>query len=143
MNDIDKVDGQIIESPSNLLQNISGTGEISINGNLNLSGVYSGKLNISESLLVGKEGVIIGEFKVKNLIVYGKVIGTVYVSNHAELHPDSLISGKIIAKEIKMHAGSKINGMRYAEKLTRQEKENKRFEPLIVAEHNSNGHSPE
>lgn len=141
MNSIDKVDDQIIESPSNRLQNISGTGEMSISGNLNLSGVYSGKLNVSESLLVGKEGVVIGEFKVKNLIVYGKVIGTVYVSNHAELHPNSQISGKIIAKEIKMHPGSKVNGIRYAEKLTTQEKENKRFESFI-ADHISNGQTP-
>ncbi len=128
MENISELENQIIESPSNLLYNFSGTGEMSIKGNLTLSGVYSGKLNVSQCLMVGKEGVVIGEVRVKDLKVYGKMIGKVYVSNVVELHENAQISGRLIANELKMHTGSKINGGREVEKITRYDNENNRYE---------------
>ena len=130
MENASELDNQIIESPSNRLYNLSGTGEMSINGNLTLSGVYSGKLNVSQCLVVGKEGLVIGEIRVKDLKVYGKMIGKVYVSNVVELHENSQISGRLVAKELKMHSGSKINGGRDVEKITSYVNKNNRYESI-------------
>lgn len=132
MKNPNELDHQIIEYPSNRLLNISGTGELSVSGNLNLSGSFSGKLNVSQCLVVGKEGVIMGEFKVKDLKLYGKVIGTIHVSGRAELYETSHISGKIFAKEIKMHSGSSLNGEPKAEKPLLQENENNGRESVMV-----------
>ncbi len=110
MESIDGKDIQNAENSSNQLNVVSGKGELIINGSLNLSGVYSGKLNISECLVVDKEGILIGEFKVKDLIVFGKIIGTVHVSNLTVLHEGSKISGTLISKEIKKHPDAFITG---------------------------------
>lgn len=115
------MDNQINGAASNHLEKMSGSGELSIEGDLFISGTFKGKLNVSQSLVVGKEGIIIGEFRVRDLEVYGKVIGKIFVSNHAELHENSQISGRIVAKELKMHERSKINGGRSIEYPTGEE----------------------
>jgi cytoskeletal protein CcmA (bactofilin family) len=119
MENMSEMDNQ--GAASNHLEKMSGSGELSIEGDLFISGTFKGKLNVSQSLIVGKEGIIIGEFRVRNLQVYGKVVGKIFVSNLAELHENSTISGRIVTKELKMHDQSKINGGRIIEYPTGEE----------------------
>jgi cytoskeletal protein CcmA (bactofilin family) len=108
---------QISEAQSNL-HNVSGSGEISVNGNLAVAGSFMGKLNVSGCLVVDRDGVITGEFRTKDLQVYGRIIGKVYVSGQAEMHAGSRISGRILARELIMHPQAVINGGREIENLT-------------------------
>ncbi len=103
-------ENQMDDISSSYLENISGKGELSITGNLSITGVYSGKLVVSECLEVGKEGILIGEFYVKDLVVFGKIVGTVHVSNVAKLHEGSQISGTLVAKEVRKHYDTILHG---------------------------------
>lgn len=105
-----EAENQMEEFSSSYLENISGKGELSITGNLTISGIYSGKLVVSECLEVAKDGILIGEFYVKDLVVFGKIIGTIHVSNVAKLHEGSQISGTLAAKEIRKHYDTSLHG---------------------------------
>jgi cytoskeletal protein CcmA (bactofilin family) len=130
MENMSEMDNQFEKATSNRLEKMSGSGELSIEGDLFISGTFKGKLNVSQTLVVGKEGIIIGEFRTRDLQVYGKVIGKIFVSNHADLHENSQISGRIVAKELKMHDRSKINGGRIIEYPVAEESGIDQVQPL-------------
>jgi len=69
-------------------------GGIETTGTIFIDGKFEGVIISSESLIVGKSGDVVGDIKVKNLIVSGKVDGIIKVEE-ATILPTGRILGKM------------------------------------------------
>jgi|WetSurMetagenome_2_1015567.scaffolds.fasta_scaffold31628_2 cytoskeletal protein CcmA (bactofilin family) len=93
--------------------NYAGKGELSVSGNLEIDGKFSGKLKVSGNLTVGKDALIIGELAANDLILFGRIQGSAKVVNKVTFHTASVFSGSIAAKEAEILPGSSIRGDRF------------------------------
>lgn len=91
---------------------ISGNGDLSFNGSLRINGIFSGKLKVSGSLTVGINARITGDVVANDLIVLGRLAGTVQVVNKAIFQSTSAFSGTLTADDAEFHTGCKISGKR-------------------------------
>jgi cytoskeletal protein CcmA (bactofilin family) len=96
----------------------SGRGDLSFKGNLIISGIFSGKLIVSGSLLLQKNARVSGEIVVNDMIVSGHLLGSARVINKAVFHSASVFSGTLTASEAEFHRGCKISGKRNIERIT-------------------------
>jgi cytoskeletal protein CcmA (bactofilin family) len=69
-------------------------GGIETTGTVFIDGKFEGVIISSESLIIGKSGDVVGDIKVKNLIVSGKVDGIIKVKE-ATILPTGKILGKM------------------------------------------------
>jgi cytoskeletal protein CcmA (bactofilin family) len=109
---------------------LSGNGNMVLDGDLEISGVFSGMIRLNGNLTVGKNARITGDLIVTNLIVYGQIVGTADVSKRASFHDGSRFSGRLTASEADIHERSKVSGTR---KIKLSPEESKpRIEPVAA-----------
>jgi len=70
-------------------------GTVEVQGSIRVDGEVEGSLTASESIVVGKSGVVRAEVKAKSLIVGGKVFGNVSVTKRVELESGSHMEGDV------------------------------------------------
>jgi cytoskeletal protein CcmA (bactofilin family) len=63
------------------------------------------------TLVIGDEGVIEGDIRVSHLIVYGRVLGSVYATGLVDLRSKAQIAGDVHYSLIEMQAGTSIEGV--------------------------------
>ena len=86
-----------------------------INGNINakdymrIDGMIHGNVTIEHGLILGEKGVINGDVKTQEIIVYGTVNGDLY-SKKLELKSSGKIKGSITTEQAQMDAGAVYNG---------------------------------
>jgi cytoskeletal protein CcmA (bactofilin family) len=85
-------------------------GTFQVESSIRVDGVVSGKLTASDTLVVGKEGEVNADVKVKNAIVGGKLIGTLEASNKVVLESRSLLLGDLKAKLLVVAEGAVFQG---------------------------------
>jgi cytoskeletal protein CcmA (bactofilin family) len=89
---------------------ISATGEFSISGNLTISGIFTGKLNVEGRLIIRPGSRVVGEIVANDLDLYGRLKGNILVLNQAEFANGSDFSGYIQASEAIFQNGCTISG---------------------------------
>ncbi|HTY08027.1 MAG TPA: polymer-forming cytoskeletal protein [Candidatus Edwardsbacteria bacterium] len=67
---------------------------------IRIDGEFEGNLETSGLLVVGKDGVIKAEIKVRDAIIGGKVTGNVTAANKVELQSGSSLSGDVKCRGI-------------------------------------------
>ena len=98
---------------SSMTDNIlSGGGEKTFDGNLVISGNYSGRLYVKGTLTLKDNSSVTGEIVANNLIMFGMFKGTARVKNLAVIHKTASFSGNLTAEEAEMHKGCVISGTR-------------------------------
>ena len=85
-------------------------GTFQVESSIRVDGVVRGKLTASDTLVVGKEGEVKADVKVKNAIVGGKLIGTLEASNKVVLESRSLLLGDLKAKVLVVAEGAVFRG---------------------------------
>jgi cytoskeletal protein CcmA (bactofilin family) len=107
---------------------LSGGGEKTFNGNLVISGNYSGRLFVKGTLTLEDNASVTGEIVANDLIMFGMFKGKARVKNLAVFHNSSSFSGTITAEEAEMHKGCLVSGTKnfakISEKLLVTEKRN-------------------
>lgn len=94
--------------------------ELSFNGNLEITGIFSGKLKVNGCLSVAKNALIIGEIAASELVMYGNLIGSAKVNNKVVFHGGSSFTGALFAFEADFQSGCKFSGQRKVKRLTMQ-----------------------
>jgi len=89
---------------------INADADIVFNGDLKLTGIFSGKLEVNGSLIISKNALVYGEIIVTDLNMYGNLIGTAEVHNKAELYRGASFTGTLIAAEAVLRTGCKFLG---------------------------------
>ncbi len=77
---------------------------------LNILGKFNGKIQGETTLQIGSSALVEANISVKNLIVYGKVIGNVYAKEKVELKNGSSLIGNIKSTKLEIDEGVIFEG---------------------------------
>ncbi|MCK5738395.1 polymer-forming cytoskeletal protein [bacterium] len=87
------------------------TGELKVKHSIRIDGKVKGKIETTESLTVGREGHVDGEFvKVKNAVIGGTVVGKIEASGKVTLEANSVFRGDMKVRKIIVHDGAIFEG---------------------------------
>lgn len=90
------------------------TGDLSFDGGLHLDGEIKGNISTREegktTLIVSEKGSIEGDVRVDSLILNGKVVGDVHVSERVELASEARVTGTVHYRMLEMAMGAQVNG---------------------------------
>ncbi len=85
-------------------------GNCTTEGTLRVEGVLEGTIQAGKAVVVGKDGIVIGDISTQDAIIGGKVTGTVIAESRLELQATCVIDGEIRARRIKLDEGGQVNG---------------------------------
>ncbi|MBZ0267318.1 polymer-forming cytoskeletal protein [bacterium] len=85
-------------------------GEFKVTGNLRVDGTFSGKLNISETLVVGKNGSVDAEVKVRCAVIAGTIKGDLNASEKITLQSGSRLEGEMVTSKLVIEEGVSFQG---------------------------------
>ncbi|MFC1629256.1 polymer-forming cytoskeletal protein [Gemmatimonadota bacterium] len=85
-------------------------GSLNVSSSMRVDGKIMGQVTCSDSLLVGKTGVVEASIKVKNATVGGKVVGDIEASEVVILEGNSTVIGDVTTKKLIIEEGAVLNG---------------------------------
>jgi len=85
-------------------------GSLNVSSSMRVDGKILGQITCSDSLLVGKTGVVEASVKVKNATIGGKVIGDIEASEVVILEGNSTVIGDVTTKKLIIEEGAVLNG---------------------------------
>jgi cytoskeletal protein CcmA (bactofilin family) len=89
-------------------------GNLSYSGGLRIDGSVKGDLRCASGdscmVVVSEHGQVEGEVHAAHLVVSGRIVGPLFVSELLELQPKARISGDVHYRALEMHNGAVIEG---------------------------------
>jgi len=85
-------------------------GTLNVSSSMRVDGKITGQVTCSDSLLVGKTGVLEASVKVKNATVGGRVDGDIVASEVVILESNSTVLGDVTTKKLIIEEGAVFNG---------------------------------
>ena len=85
-------------------------GDCETDGTLRVEGTVEGMIKAAKAVVVGKDGVVVGDIATQDAVIGGKVTGTVVAESRLELQATCVIDGEIRARRVKLDEGGKVNG---------------------------------
>ena len=85
-------------------------GSLNISSSMRIDGKIMGKITCSDSLLVGKTGVVEASVRVKNATIGGKVVGDIEADEVVILEGNSAVIGDVTTKKLIIEEGATFNG---------------------------------
>ena len=85
-------------------------GSLNVSSSMRVDGKIMGKITCSDSLLVGKTGVVEASVKVKNATIGGKVVGDIEADEVVILEGNSTVIGDVTTKKLIIEEGAIFNG---------------------------------
>jgi cytoskeletal protein CcmA (bactofilin family) len=85
-------------------------GNVRIQGSMKVDGEFEGNLTVTESLIVGKSGVVKAEVEVGEAVVGGKVVGRIRASERVELQTGSRMEGDVFTQSFMIEDGVFFRG---------------------------------
>jgi len=85
-------------------------GAFKVTGNLRVDGQFSGKLDISETLVVGKTGQVDAEVRVRNAVIAGTIKGDLNASEKITLQSGSRLEGEMVTSKLVIEEGVSFQG---------------------------------
>jgi len=86
------------------------SGEINVRGSVRIDGEFEGVVVATESLLIGKAGVVKADVKVRDLVVAGSINGNLKASERVELHAGARVEGDVETRSLVVDEGVLFNG---------------------------------
>jgi cytoskeletal protein CcmA (bactofilin family) len=86
-------------------------GTVKVQSSLRVDGRIKGQVTTTDSLVIGKEGEIEGEIRVKNAIVGGRVKGKVFASGKVVLEAKSSFHGELKTSKLVIDEGAIFEGV--------------------------------
>ncbi len=85
-------------------------GDCETEGTLRIEGTVEGTVRAGKAVVVGKDGVVLGDIATQDAVIGGRVTGTIVAESRLELQATCLIEGEIRARRIKLDEGGTVNG---------------------------------
>ena len=85
-------------------------GDINVQSSMRIDGKIKGQITVTDSLVIGREGEIEGEIRVKNVIVGGKMKGRIMASGKVVLEAKSSFQGEIKTSKLVIDDGATFDG---------------------------------
>lgn len=85
-------------------------GNVKVQNSMRVDGRIKGQVQASDSIVVGKEGEIEGELRVKNVIIGGRVKGKIFASGKVVLEARSTFQGELKTTKLVIDDGAVFDG---------------------------------
>lgn len=85
-------------------------GNIKSEGTVRVEGRVEGSVTAAKSVVVGREGVVDGDIVTQDVVVSGKVVGTISGESRVELQETCRVEGDIRSRRIKLDEGGRVEG---------------------------------
>ena len=85
-------------------------GTFEVTGNLRVDGKFKGELDVTETLVVGKNGFVDAVVKTKNAIVAGTIKGDLNASDKITLQSGSRLEGEMVTSKLVIEEGVSFQG---------------------------------
>jgi cytoskeletal protein CcmA (bactofilin family) len=85
-------------------------GEISTEGTIRVDGRIEGRLHRADTLIVGTNGVVVGDIEAREVIVAGTIEGNIVADRRVELQASASVRGDIRSAAMLLHEGASMNG---------------------------------
>lgn len=85
-------------------------GDISINGSARIDGDFEGSIVATESIIIGKCGVVRADVQARDMVVAGAVAGNLKAHDRVELHAGARVDGDIETRTLIVDEGVTFNG---------------------------------
>ncbi len=86
-------------------------GTVKVQSSLRVDGRIKGQISTTDSLIIGKEGEIEGEIRVKHAIVGGKIKGKIFASGKVVLESKSAFHGELKTSKLVIEEGAIFEGV--------------------------------
>ena len=85
-------------------------GDVECVGVLKIEGIIEGSVRGARQVLLGRQGEVRGDLQAREVVVGGKVDGTVVGLERVEIQGTAIVSGDVHTKSIVVLEGGRING---------------------------------
>jgi cytoskeletal protein CcmA (bactofilin family) len=85
-------------------------GDCSSDGTIRIEGQVEGSVKAAKSVVIGKDGVVVGDVVTQDAIVAGRVNGSVSAESRVELQTTCRVQGDIRSRRIKLDEGGQVDG---------------------------------
>lgn len=86
------------------------TGDIKVEGSIRVDGDYEGKIDATDTFIVGETGKVEGDATVANAVIGGRMYGNVFASGKIELQRGSQLLGDIKTRGLVIEDGVVFQG---------------------------------
>jgi len=98
------------EAASIIGENSAFEGTFQVNGNLRVDGKFTGTLNVTDTLVVGKNGIIDADVHTRNAVVAGTIKGDLHASEKITLQSGSHLEGEMVTARLVIEEGVTFQG---------------------------------
>jgi cytoskeletal protein CcmA (bactofilin family) len=85
-------------------------GEITTEGTIRIDGRIEGRLHRADTLIVGANGIVVGDIEAREVIVAGTIEGNVTADLRVEIQASAAVRGDIRSAAMMLHEGGTLNG---------------------------------
>lgn len=85
-------------------------GDCITEGTLRIEGTVEGSIRAGKAVVVGKDGVVVGDIRTQDAVVGGRVEGRIFAESRLELQSTCAITGDVHARRIKLDEGGQVDG---------------------------------
>jgi cytoskeletal protein CcmA (bactofilin family) len=85
-------------------------GDCETDGTLRIEGSVQGAVKAGKAVVIGKDGVVIGDIVTQDGLIAGKVEGTVTAHSRLELQASCRIDGEVHTPRLQLEEGAVFNG---------------------------------
>jgi len=87
------------------------TGDCESDGTIRVEGSIEGSVKAAKSVVVGKDGLVVGDVSTQDAIIAGRVNGSVTAESRVELQASCRIQGDIRSRRVKLEEGGQVDGV--------------------------------
>ncbi len=85
-------------------------GEMKVSGSIRIDGEFEGKMEVSETMILGKTGRVKGSVVSKDAVIGGNMDGNIQATERIELQSGSHLSGDIVCRGLVVEDGVFFEG---------------------------------
>ncbi len=98
------------EATSVIGESSSFEGTFEVTGNLRVDGKFNGEINVSETLVVGKNGLVDADVNTRSAVVAGTIKGNLHASEKITLQSGSRLEGEMVTSKLVIEEGVSFQG---------------------------------
>ena len=85
-------------------------GNIEVDHGIRIDGMLKGSVKSSDSIVLGKEGIVDGEIYVKSAIIGGKITGKIQATGKVVLEASAVVNGDLKTSKLVINEGAVFDG---------------------------------
>lgn len=85
-------------------------GDCTTEGTLRVEGRVEGSVRAEKAVVVGSDGIVVGDIETQDAVVSGRVEGSIVAKSRVELQAGSHVEGDIRSRRVKLEEGGFVEG---------------------------------